>query len=138
MDAREYLEQIEKNECIIANKQIEKKYWLDMAKGTTANVTGERVQSSSDGHSMEKQIIEVVLIDEEIERLKGEIAEIISTLQRLKKSEYDFLHKMYVQHLSLKEVQTVSGKSYSWATTTHNRALRNLQKILDGQENARA
>ena len=138
MNAREYLEQIEKNECIIANKQIEKKYWLEIATGTTAKVGGERVQTSGDGHNMEKQIVEVVLIDEEIERLKGEIAEIIATLEKLKKNEYDFLHKMYVQHLTLKEVQTVSGKSYSWATTTHNRALMNLQKILEGQEKARA
>lgn len=138
MDAKEYLEQIEKNECIIANKQIEKKYWMDIATGTTANIGGERVQTSGDGHAKEKQIIEMVLIDEEIERLKGEIAEIISTLQRLKKSEYDFLHKMYVQHLSLKEVQTAMKKSYSWAKLMHNKALMNLQKILDEQEKARA
>ena len=138
MDAREYLEQIEKNECIIANKQIEKKKWLDIATGTTAKVGGERVQTSGDGHTMEKQIVEVVLIDEEIERLKGQIAEIIATLERLRMSEYDFLHKLYVQHLSMKDIQAASGKSYSWATTTHNRALMNLQKILDGQEKARA
>lgn len=138
MDAREYLEQIEKNECIIANKQIEKKYWMDIATGTTANVTGERVQTSGDGHAKEKQIVEMVLIDEEIERLKGEIADIISTLERLNSIEYNFLHKMYVQHLSLKEVQAALKKSYSWAKKTHNRALNNLQKILDGQEKARA
>ena len=131
MNAREYLEQIEKNEKIIANKQIEKKYWLEIATGTTAKVGGERVQTSGDGHNMEKQIVEVVLIDEEIERLKGEIAEIISTLERLKATEYDFLHKIYVQHLSLKEVHTASGKSYSWATTTHSLALKNLQRILN-------
>ena len=131
MNAREYLEQIEKNERIIANKQIEKKYWLDIATGTTAKVGGERVQTSGDGHNMEKQIVEVVLIDEEIERLKGEIAEIIFTLEKLRAAEYDFLHKMYVQHMTLKEVQTLAKKSYTWATTTHNRALKNLQIILD-------
>ena len=134
MDAKEYLEQIEKNECIIANKQIEKKYWLEIATGTTAKVGGERVQTSGDGHNMEKQILEVILIDEEIERLKGEIAEVISTLEKLKKNEYDFLHKLYVQHLSLKEVHTASGMSYSWATTTHSLALKSLQKILDSEK----
>ena len=131
MEAKEYLEQIEKNECIIANKQIEKKYWLEIATGTTAKVGGERVQTSSDGHNMEKQIVEVVLLDEEIERLKGEIAEIIHTMEQLKASEYDFLHKMYVQHLSLKEVQAITGKSYSWSKKMHNRALWNLQRILN-------
>ena len=134
MNARDYLEQIEKNERIIANKQIEKEYWLSIATGTTAKVGGERVQTSGDGHTMENQIVEVVLIDEEIERLKGEIAEIISTLEKLKTTEYDFLHKIYVQHLSLKEVHTDAGKSYSWATTTHSLALKNLQRILDDFE----
>lgn len=134
MDAREYLEQIEKNECIIANKQIEKKYWLDIATGTTAKVGGERVQTSGDGHNMEKQIVEVVLIDEEIERLKGEIAEIISTLERLNAIEYNLLHKMYVQHLSLKDVCATMRKSYSWAKKAHNRALKNLQRILNDFE----
>lgn len=131
MDAREYLAQIEKNECIIANKQIEKKYWMDIATGTTANVTGERVQTSGTGQGKSNQIIEMVLIDEEIERLKGEIAEIIATLQKLKKSEYDCLHKMYVQHLSLKEVQTAMKKSYSWVKSKHKQALENLQRILN-------
>lgn len=131
MDAREYLEQIEKYEKMIANKQIEKLYWLEIATGTTAKVGGERVQTSGDGHNMEKQIVEVVLIVEEIDRLKGEIAAIISKLEQLEAKEYDFLHKMYVQHLSLKEIQAVYGKSYSWAKTMHNRALWNLQRILN-------
>ena len=116
---------------MIANKQIEKLYWLEIATGTTAKVGGERVQTSGDGHNMEKQIVEVVLIVEEIDRLKGEIAAIISTLEQLEAKEYDFLHKMYVQHLSLKEIQAVHGKSYSWAKKMHFRALVNLQRILN-------
>lgn len=81
---------------------------------------------------MENQVIEAVLIEEEIERLKGEIAEIINTIERLKATEYDFLHKMYVQHLSMKTICTTMRKSYSWAKAVHNRALKNLQRILDG------
>lgn len=131
MDAKEYLEQIEKNEKIIANKQIEKKKWLEIATGATAKIGGERVQTTSTGDKMENQVIEAVLIEEEIERLKGEIAEIINTIERLKATEYDFLHKMYVQHLSMKTICTTMRKSYSWAKAVHNRALRNLQRILN-------
>lgn len=131
MTAKEYLEQIKHNECIIQNKQIERKYWLDMATGTTANTDGIRVQSSGGGHAMENQIIEVAMIDAEVDKLKKEIADIIKTIQKLSTEEYDFLHKVYVQHRTLKEVQTMTGMSYSWATTTHGRALQNLQKLLD-------
>ena len=131
MDAREYLEQIEKFEKIIANKEIEKKYWLDMAKGTSVKMDGERVQTSSDGQSMANQVVEAVMIDEEIARLKEQIADIIRTLERLKANDYDFLHKVYIQRKTLKEIHEEKKNSYSWSTSTHSRALRNLQAILD-------
>ena len=134
MDAREYLGIIEKNECIIANKQIEKEYWLGIATGTTSKMGGERVQSSGSKNPMACQVVEAVTIDEEIAMLKAEIAEVIATLQKLSVSDYNFLHKVYVQHLSLKEVQEMMKKSYSWATSKHNEAIRNLQKILDGKK----
>jgi len=129
--AKEYLEKITHNERIIQNKQIERKYWLDMATSTTANTDGIRVQSSGSGHAMENQIIEVAMIDSEVDKLKKEIADIIKTIQKLSTEEYDFLHKVYVQHCTLKEVQAITGMSYSWVTTTHGRALKNLQKLLD-------
>jgi DNA-directed RNA polymerase specialized sigma24 family protein len=83
---------------------------------------------------MENKVVEAALIDQEIDRLKKEIAGIIDTIQKLPTEEYDFLHKAYVQHLSLKEVQSASGMSYSWVTTTHGRALNSLQRILDERE----
>lgn len=131
MEAKEYLEQIKKNERIIANKRIEKQYWLDMAQGTSVKLGGDRVQTSSNKHPMESQVLEAVTIDEEIARLKEEIAGIIKTIEQLNTEDYCILHKMYVQHLSMKEIQVDVGMSYSWVSTTKNRALRNLQRILD-------
>ena len=131
MDAKEYLEQIKKNERIIANKRIERQYWLDMAQGTSVKLGGDRVQTSSNKHPMEGQVLEAVTIDEEIERLKREIAEIVRTIEKLNAEDYDILHKVYVQHLPLKVIHTDKGLSYSWASTRHNRALKNLQSILD-------
>jgi len=136
--AKEYLEQIRRNECIIRNKQIERKYWMELASGITAGMGGDRVQSTKNTHPMESKVVEAAMIDQEIDRLKAEIADIISTIQRLPTEEYDFLHKVYVQHLSLKEVQAISEKSYSWVTTTHSRALYSLQYILDHREKAGA
>ena len=136
--AREYLEKIWHNERIILNKEIERKYWLGLATGITANMGGERVQASKTSHPMENQVVEAALIDQEIDRLKKEIADIIDSIQQLPTDEYEFLHKVYIQHLSLKAVQAESKKSYSWATTTHKRALKKLQYILDHREKAGA
>ena len=136
--AREYLEKIWHNERIIRNKQIERKYWMELAAGITAGMGGDRVQSTKTTHPMENKVVEAALIDQEIDRLKKEIADIIETIQQLPTDEYDFLHKVYVQHLSLKAVQAESEKSYSWVTSTHNRALNSLQYILNEREKAGA
>lgn len=134
--AREYLEQIEKNERIIKNKQFERAFWLGMATNTTAKLGGDRVQSSGDKQRMELQVVEAIQADEDIARLKREIADIISTIQRLSAEDYDFLHQVYVQHKSLKEIHIDAERSYSWATTTHQRALEHLQELLDKEKGA--
>ena len=134
MTAREYLERIEKNERIIKNKQFEREYWLGMATNTTANLGGERVQTSGNKQMMEFQVIKAIQADEDVERLKREIADIISTIQRLSAEDYDLLHQVYVQHKSLKEIHVEAERSYSWATTTHQRALERLQRLLDNEK----
>ena len=133
MEAREFLAKIEFNRIAIANKQAEKKYWLEMAEGMTANVSGERVQSSGDPHKMESKVIEAVLIDQEIERLKAEILGVIRMIERLKPLEYQFLHLVYVQGKRVKEVTAELGKSDSWSVRTHKKAIENLQELLDGE-----
>jgi hypothetical protein len=109
---------------------------MDLASGITAGMGGERVQATKTSHPMENKVVEAALIDQEIDRLKKEIADIIGTIQQLPTEEYDFLHKVYVQHLSLKTVQAENERSYSWVTTTHSRALNSLQYILDEREKA--
>lgn len=131
MVAREYLQEIERLKKIIANKELEKQNWIELASGISVNMDRERVQASSDCHSMERQVVEAVQIDECIKALKAEIRERIETIEKLDASDYDFLHKVYVQGKSLKEVRNEMKKSYSWAKTKHSRAIKNLQKILD-------
>ncbi len=134
MDAKEYLQRVADNECIIANKQIERQYWIDLARGITSGMGGERVQSTKTSHPMESKLVEASLIDDEIRRLKEEIQEVINTIQLLPRSEYDILHKVYVQHMPIKVASIDSKKSYSWGKGLHNKALNSLQKILDDRE----
>ena len=131
MDAKKYLGIIKRNRALIRNKLIEKQYWLDMAEGTAVNMGGDRVQSSGNSHKMESKVIEAVLIDNEIERLKKEILDVIHTIERLGDSEYRFIHGLYVQEKPMKVICAEEGRSYSWATTTKRKSLKSLQKILD-------
>lgn len=133
MTAKEYLDKIWHNERIIKNKQIEREYWMDLASGISASIGGDRVQSTKTSHPMESKVMEAIKIDEEIDNLKSEIAEIISTIQLLPTDEYDVLHKVYVQHMPIKGVY-IESKSYSWVKSTHKKALEDLQKILDNRE----
>lgn len=138
MKAQQYLEQADKLEALIQNKQIEKAQWKDIALSITGRYEGERVQSSGSKQKMSDAVDRMVLLDKEIDSLIDRQIdarlEIIRTIEQLQTTEYDLLHKIYIQHMTFKEVATAKGKSISWATTVHGRALQSLQKILDKRE----
>jgi hypothetical protein len=43
----------------------------------------------------------------------------------------------YIQFKSLQEIADHYGKEYGWATTTHGRALKSVQDILDKKNNSK-
>jgi len=148
LDAKEYMEQVRKMDRLIENKMIEKEQWKAIAEGTTTCNEGERVQSSSNQQKMESAVLKMIEIQEEIEKqildfikIKREVAD---TISQLKAVEYDVLHKMYigvletdgkgkvyVHYLDFQEVADMNRKTYSWATTTHGRALEEVRKIIE-------
>ena len=134
MNVRDFLNQLEKLDTIIINKMAEKAKWLDVAHGITAHLGGERVQSSGSQQKMADAIDIAADIQREIDNLKAQREEMDRTIQQLNATEYDVIHKRYVQHQSFVEIGASKGKSESWATTVHGRALKNLQRILDIQE----
>lgn len=134
MKAKEFVKEIKKLDRMIVNKIIEKARWEAIATSTTVQL-GERVQSSSDQHKMERAIIEGLSYDDEIKALRIKRSEIIHTIEQLNANEYDILHKMYVQNLTFDEVADEYERSYSWCTTLHGKALKSLQDILDGGGN---
>lgn len=141
MDAKQFLKQLEKLDLMIGNKLAEKQQWKAIATGTTASIGGERVQSSCSQQKMADAVSRYVdierEIDEQIDKLIDAKQDVISVIEQLKPIEYDLLHKIYVQYIKLYEVPDIYGKTYSWATTVHGRALKNVQAILDHRkENA--
>lgn len=120
----------------ITNKLIEQQQWKDIALGITANMDGERVQSSGAKSKMANAVEKCVDMEAEIDSLIDKLIEtkkeVIQAIEQLDSpTEYDVLHRRYIQFLSLQEVADHYRKDYGWATTTHGRALKSLQEILD-------
>lgn len=131
MDARKYLEQIEKIDKLIQNKKYEKDQWLSVAEGTSVSADADRVQSSGELHKMENAVIKAVELEKRIVQLEEEKQEIISTIEQLDVEHYDILHKRYVQYKSLDIISHESGYAWSTIKNKHKEALKQLQIILD-------
>jgi DNA-directed RNA polymerase specialized sigma subunit len=137
--AKEYLSQIEMLDKLIENRQADAQRWRDIANNTTVNMSGERVQSSGSHDVIANAICTYLDIErEEIDGLLAKRKVIISVIEQLPPIHYDLLHKVYVQHFTLKEVASIYDMSYNWATTTHGKALNEVQNILNkGAENGK-
>ena len=135
MRAKVFLEQLAKLNKLIENKMIERQQWRAIAMGTGQGVDGERVQSSGSQQKMADAIARYVDIEAEIDAAIDKYIDtrnyVISVIEQLPVTEYDILHKVYVQSIPLDEVAVMFGKSYSWATSKHGTALKAVQDILD-------
>lgn len=135
-DAKSYLQQVEKLDVLITNKLIERQQWKDIALGITASVGGERVQSSGSQQRMADAVIKIVDIEAEIDGLIDAFINtkkmVIETIEKLHSpTEYNILHMRYIQHISLTDIADMLNKEYTWVTTTHGRAVKHVQNILD-------
>ena len=138
-DAKEFLKQVELLDIRIRNKLIEQQQWRDIALGITANMEGERVQSSGAKSKMSDAVERCVDMEAEIDRLIDTLVDtkksVIQTIEKLDSAtEYNILHLRYIQYKSLQEIADQYGRDYGWVTTTHGRALKSVQEILDGKE----
>lgn len=123
-------------DSIIKNKLIEQRQWKDVALGITANMDGERVQSSGSQSKMADALNKCMdmerEIDEAVDKLIDAKRDVIATIEKLDSPmEYRILHERYIQYMSFQEIADKYGKEYGWATTTHGRALANVQAILE-------
>ena len=135
--AQLYLEQVDKLDARIENKLVEQRQWRGVALGITSNTEGERVQSSGNQQKMASAIDRVVDLESEINELVDRLIdykqEVIQTIEQLNATEYDVLHKRYIQGMTFDEIGAVKRKSKSWATTVHGRALQSLNRILEAR-----
>ena len=136
MDARQFLERVEKLDAVIRNKLIERKQWMDIALGITASTEGERVQSSGAHSKMADAVNRCVDMEAEIDAVVDLLVEtkrdVVDTIEKLDSAvEYNVLHMKYIQFMTLQDIADRYKKEYGWATTTHGRAMAHVQEILD-------
>ncbi len=135
-EAQLFLEQVEKLDARIKNKLIEQRQWRDIALGITSSMEGARVQSSGAKSKIADAINRCVDMEAEIDGLVDNLVtkkkEVIQTIEQLDSAiEYNVLHMRYIQFKTLQEIADHYGYEYGWSTTTHGRALKNVQEILD-------
>lgn len=136
--AEVFLKRVEKIDTILENKLIEQRQWRSIATSITANMDGERVQSSSPKSKLENAVVNCVAMEDEIcecvDKLIEEKRKVTKVLESLySPTEYKILHMRYIQYISLSDIADRLNREYTWVTTTHGRALKNVQKILDRQ-----
>lgn len=153
-DVKSFLNKIKMLNKRIENMTEERTQLLALATGTTAQLGSERVQSSGSQQKMAdavgKYVDLGVEIDKMIDELITERQTVIDVIGQLKKPmEYDIIHKMYVGKIVLLESENendatfdirymdfadfadLHNRTYSWATTIHGNALKNLISILE-------
>jgi DNA-directed RNA polymerase specialized sigma24 family protein len=136
LNTKEYLSQVKKLDAQIKNKLIEKQQWKDIALGITANMDGERVQSSGKKSKMADAVDKLVDAEKEIDDLIDKLIdikkEVIQTIEQLESPlQYDVLHLHYIQFLSYQEIADKYGKSYDCIKQLHKRAVRNVGLIRE-------
>ena len=139
MDAKTFLSQVKKLEFMIQNKLLEKKRWKEIALGITANMDGERVQSSGGKSKMADAIEKCVDMEAEIDSLVDKLIDtkkdVIKTIESLDSTcEYQVVHLKYIQDKTFEEIADEMNRSYTAITTIHGRALVSVQKILTSKE----
>jgi DNA-directed RNA polymerase specialized sigma24 family protein len=139
-EAQAFLLRVEMIDALVENKLIEQRQWKDLAMSITANMDGERVKTSSASTSkMNDAVIKCIMVEEEVadavEKLIAEKKKVVQTIEKLySPMEYRILHMRYIQYISLADIAEKLKREYTWVTTTHGRAVKHLQGILDREK----
>ena len=132
VDINKYLHNVSLIDSKIANKVYEMEMWKEIAEGSGMS-DGERVQSSSSQQKMADAIIKYADIEKEIEMLKAEKKLFVERIEQLPRNHYVILHDLYIKGLTLRESERLNKKTYSWVTTTHARAKKELMRVIKNE-----
>lgn len=135
-EAQIFLEQVKRVDTIIPNKLIEIQQWYDIATSITATMNGECVQASGSKQKMAdaaNKCMDIIgELESQVDQLRAVKKDVTQTIERLySPTEYDVLHKRYIQYMTLQEIADHYGRNYEWAKITCKRGCQHVQVILN-------
>lgn len=138
MKAKEYLMQIKRMDKLTENKQAEINRLEELVQSTTALNVSDKVQTSGSKDRLGDIVSKICDLKNEltadIEKwvdLKGEVISVIDQLDDV--DLIDLLYKRYFQFKTWEKISCDMNYTYRWVTKLHGKALAEVQKILDKQ-----
>lgn len=136
VDAKTYLEEIERYETYIKSRIAEIYRLESLATSMTAALCDDKVQTSGDKDKIGKIVARI--LDEKDKLLKtveyffevkSERIALIEQLENL--LEYKVIHGKYIQYLELKDIAANENYTHQYICEVHNRAIENFQVLLN-------
>ncbi len=136
IDAKKYLEEIERYNSVIENKLAEIDQLKSLATSISAVTSDTPVQSSSEGDRIGKIIASIVDKEKELDAIVDDYIDEkekrIRLIEQLDDSlQYKVLHKRYVELKSLSEIASEECYTYDWIGKKHSQGLKKVQEMLN-------
>lgn len=136
IDAKKYLEEIERDNTTIENKLAEINQLENLATNISATTSVTPVQSSGTSDRIGKIVADIADKENELQKLCDEfvdkINERIKLIEQLNdRLHYIILHKHYVQFKPFKLIAKEVNYTYDYVIKKHTSALIEIEKILN-------
>lgn len=136
MNAKEYLKQIKRYDTLINNKLEELQRLKDLSTKITTSLSLTKVQTSGNtskiANSVEKLIDLQEEINDDIDKFIDLRTEVISNIDKIQNSDMcNVLYKRYLDLITWEQIAVDMHFTSQWVHKLHNRALKEIQEIID-------
>ncbi len=138
IDAKKYLEEIERYNSVIENKLAEIDQLKSLATSITTATSDTPVQSSGNNDRIGKIVADIVDKENELQKITDKLVdeknERIKIIEQLEdRLQYNILHKRYLQLMEFEDIAEKEHYSKQWIYKIHKQALDNIQIILNSR-----
>lgn len=135
-EAQLFLESYELNKVKMECKLEERQFWHDLSLCITGQMNGEMVQSSGVKSKIEEardvcMDTEGDILDQ-VKELAISCKEVMEVIDKVSNpTELKLLYQKYILFKDFNTIAANFNSDYTWATTTHGRALKSVEKLLN-------
>lgn len=136
IDAKKYLEEIERYNSVIENKLAEIDQLKSLATSITTATSDTPVQSSGNNDRIGKIVADIADKEAELKRLVDELVdernERIKIIEQLEdRLQYTVLYKRYMKLMKIEDIAEEEHYSRQWISAIHSQGIKNIQRILN-------